>query len=91
MPVTGTLPAGVTLNPTTGVLSGAPQGTGTFSFVIRVTDNARATGTKSFSLTVGASTPAQITANALDFFAPAGAVRYSEGAFEGRIGYLGQL
>src|SRR5262249_18682693 len=51
----GTLPTGLTLNASTGGLSGTPQGTGTFTFVIRVTDSAKATVTKSFSLTIGAS------------------------------------
>src|SRR5262249_44507718 len=68
----GTLPTGLTLNASTGLLSGAAQGAGTFTFVIRVTDNLKATVTKSFSLTVGASTPAQISTNALDFPGVAG-------------------
>src|SRR5262249_35419841 len=68
----GALPIGLTLGTSTGLLSGAPQDTGTFTFVIRVTDNAKASVTKSFSLTVRASTPAQISTNSLDFFAVPG-------------------
>ena len=35
----GTLPAGVTLDPVTGILSGTPTNNGTFSFTVDVTDN----------------------------------------------------
>lgn len=37
---TGSLPAGLTLNPSTGVLSGTPSAAGTFSFTVTVTDAA---------------------------------------------------
>ncbi|MFT3809277.1 MAG: putative Ig domain-containing protein [Micropepsaceae bacterium] len=40
----GSLPPGVTLNPSTGVLSGTPTGFGAFSFTIRATDSATGTG-----------------------------------------------
>lgn len=36
--VGGTLPSGITLNPNTGVLSGTPGETGTFNFVLSVTE-----------------------------------------------------
>jgi Putative Ig domain/IPT/TIG domain len=50
----GTLPAGLTLNPSTGVISGTPTGTGTSTFTVRVTDseNPTASGTKVLSITV---------------------------------------
>ena len=35
----GTLPAGVTLDPVTGILSGTPTNNGTFSFTVDVADN----------------------------------------------------
>ena len=35
----GTLPAGITLDPVTGILSGTPTNNGTFSFTVDVTDN----------------------------------------------------
>jgi len=52
---TGTLPTGLTLNPTTGVLSGTPSVTGTFNFTIVATDSATGatcTGSAPFSVTV---------------------------------------
>ncbi len=36
--LTGTLPAGVTLNPTTGLLAGSPTASGTFNFAVTATD-----------------------------------------------------
>ena len=51
----GTLPPGLTLNGATGVISGMPTGSGTFMFVIRVTDSNKATSTKSITLTVNAA------------------------------------
>ena len=51
----GTLPAGVTLNATTGVLSGTPTATGTRSFTIRATDGNGAIGSRAYSVTIGAA------------------------------------
>ncbi|MDD5772675.1 MAG: putative Ig domain-containing protein [bacterium] len=47
----GTLPAGVTLS-TSGVISGTPTNTGTFSFTVKVTDGIGSIATKTFSLRV---------------------------------------
>jgi hypothetical protein len=49
----GTLPAGVALNPTTGVLSGTPAAAGTSRFTIAAT-NAAGTATQAFTLTIAA-------------------------------------
>lgn len=46
----GALPPGLTLNPSSGLLSGNSSA-GRFDFSVRVTDAARATATKAFSLT----------------------------------------
>jgi len=51
----GALPGGVTLSPTTGMISGTPAASGTFNFTVQVTDTASATATKLFALTVSAS------------------------------------
>jgi Putative Ig domain len=50
-PVSG-MPAGLTLNTTTGVISGTPTGSGVSSVVVRVTDALGATDTDTFSLTI---------------------------------------
>ncbi len=48
--VAGTLPAGLSLNPRTGVLSGTPTRRGTARFTVRVAG--QATAARSFTLTV---------------------------------------
>ena len=51
------LPAGLSLNTTSGLISGIPTITGTFSIALGAT-NAGGTGTATFSLTVAQSVPA---------------------------------
>ncbi len=48
----GTLPTGVTLNPTTGALSGIPSVANTFSFSIRATDTFGVTATNAFTVLI---------------------------------------
>jgi hypothetical protein len=48
------LPAGLTLDPATGILSGTPTAGGTSTIAVTVTDAAQGTATASLSLTVGA-------------------------------------
>jgi hypothetical protein len=48
----GTLPAGLTLAATTGVISGTPTTTGTFSFTVRVTDNSTPSQSQSASTSI---------------------------------------
>ena len=62
----GSLPAGLTLSPA-GVISGAPQATGTSSPTFRVRDaaNPQDTATKQLSLTVTLPTPPKITTTSL--------------------------
>ena len=61
----GKLPKGITLNTTTGVLSGTPAGSGTAKFMVKVTDSTarRQTATKALSLTAKAITPAVYVTN----------------------------
>ena len=64
--VAGSLPAGLALAPSTGVLSGTPSATGTVNFTVQVSDGAQPTPqttTKIFSLSVGATTPILNTLN----------------------------
>ncbi|HRN29628.1 MAG TPA: Ig domain-containing protein, partial [Terrimesophilobacter sp.] len=49
-----TLPPGLTLNPSTGVLSGTPTTAGTFAFTIAVDNGAVAGDTADYSLTISA-------------------------------------
>ncbi|MEZ5142562.1 MAG: Ig domain-containing protein [Acidimicrobiales bacterium] len=48
----GALPAGVALDPATGLLSGTPTTIGTAGFTVKVTDSTAKQGTKAFSLPV---------------------------------------
>lgn len=50
--VSGTLPPGLTLNSSTGAVSGTPTAAGTSNFTIQVADSASATAQKSFSITI---------------------------------------
>jgi hypothetical protein len=50
----GTLPAGIVLNASTGVLAGTPTVAGTFSFTVKVTDAGNQTATEATSIVVAA-------------------------------------
>ncbi len=54
----GTLPTGLAISSTTGVISGTPSATGTSSFTVRVADNTATTATKAFTLTISAPSAA---------------------------------
>ncbi len=49
---TGTLPPGLTLNATTGVLSGLPSAAGVFNFTIIATDSNNCVGSRAYTLTL---------------------------------------
>jgi sugar lactone lactonase YvrE len=57
----GNLPGGLSLNSSTGVISGTPSASGAYSFQIEVTDSTGASSTASFQLTV---TPVLVTLTA---------------------------
>jgi len=68
----GALPPGLSLNTTTGQISGIPAAQGTFSFTVKVTDSALLppnqqpqTATQALSLTVGAPGPLSIATTSL--------------------------
>ena len=50
----GALPAGLTLDPSIGRLSGTPTAAGSFAFTVQVKDSVSVTGTKAFALTINA-------------------------------------
>ncbi len=54
----GALPGGLTLNSTSGALSGTPTGTGTYNFTVRATDANNCPGERAYSLTITGSCPA---------------------------------
>jgi large repetitive protein len=62
----GSLPPGMTLNPTSGIISGAPTQSGTFSFTAQATDS---TGTQTLSpdlsITVDPEVPVSVTTTSL--------------------------
>ena len=51
----GSLPAGLSLNTSTGAITGTPTTAGTSSFTVRVTDSLSATATKTLSITINPS------------------------------------
>ena len=57
----GSLPAGLSLAASTGLISGTPTGTGTSSFTVQVTDANSQTATQALSLTVNPSQPSITT------------------------------
>jgi hypothetical protein len=59
----GTLPSGLTLNSSTGVISGTPTGSGTSSFTVKVTDANSQTATQGFSIVI--ALPPSITTTTL--------------------------
>jgi len=77
----GALPTGLSLNTTTGVLSGTPTAGGTFNFTITATDANSFTASRAYSVTIGAPTvtvspaaanPAQVTTAYSQTFSAAG-------------------
>ena len=48
----GALPGGLTLNSSTGVLSGTPTAAATYSFTLKATDTVGASGTQSYTVTI---------------------------------------
>jgi hypothetical protein len=61
----GTLPAGLNINSTTGVISGTPTVANTFSFTVRVQDAALRADTQALSIVINLSNPPVITTTAL--------------------------
>jgi hypothetical protein len=60
---TGSLPTGLSLNVTTGVITGSPTATGDFTFTVKTVDNStvQKSGTKSFTVNIAATGALQIT------------------------------
>jgi hypothetical protein len=67
----GTLPVGVSLNSTTGVLSGTPTQVGSFNFTIAATDGSQQVASAAFSLNVKLAPLPQITISGMPANVPA--------------------
>ncbi|HSE38163.1 MAG TPA: Ig domain-containing protein, partial [Blastocatellia bacterium] len=50
--LSGSLPPGVTLNSNSGLISGTPTVVGTFSFTVKVTDQAGTTATRFYKILI---------------------------------------
>jgi hypothetical protein len=72
---TGSLPTGLSLNATTGRISGTPAAAGTSTFTLTATDTTPKSGSKSFTLTVDAA-----AGGGADTTAPTGSVALNGGA-----------
>ena len=59
----GSLPTGLTLNPSTGVISGAPAASGVASFTIKVSDSGTQNASQAFTITVSLPPPFIITSS----------------------------
>ena len=58
--VSGALPGGLTLNATTGSVTGTPSAGGSFAFTVRVTDSAGAAAQQPFSIAISAGSGAPV-------------------------------
>lgn len=63
--LSGNLPPGLSLNASTGAITGTPTTNGAYSFIVNVADSSNLTGSKSLSITVGATGTISITTAAL--------------------------
>jgi hypothetical protein len=63
----GSLPAGITLNSATGVVSGTPSGAGTSHFTVMVTDAGGLTATQAATLVITPSAALSVSATSANF------------------------
>ena len=85
----GSLPAGLTLDPATGVISGTPTTAGTSTFQITATDADGATATKSFTLTVAGSLDHLVLSPASASIASGGSQSYTVEGYDAANDDLG--
>jgi hypothetical protein len=82
----GSLPAGLTLAATTGVISGTPSASGTWPFTAKVTDNGNPAQTQSIamSITLAAASPPPLGPGSTWYVRPDGGTRYSGNVTSGQ-------
>ncbi|CAO5254753.1 DUF7927 domain-containing protein [Frankia sp. AgKG'84/4] len=73
----GTLPPGLTLNPSTGVLAGTPTTAGTYTFTVGVTDAFAVSATQAVTLVVTAGPIVIVKSAGASSVAPGGTVNYT--------------
>ena len=61
----GSLPAGLTLDPSTGTITGTPAAPGTSTFTVAVTDSANPAATAAATLTIAVTEPLKVTTTSL--------------------------
>ena len=61
----GSLPAGLTLDPSTGTIAGTPAAPGTSTFTVTVTDSANPAATAAATLTIAVTEPLKVTTTSL--------------------------
>ena len=61
----GSLPAGLTLDPSTGTITGTPAAPGTSTFTVTVTDSANPAATATATLTIAVTEPLKVTTTSL--------------------------
>ena len=59
--ISGALPPGLTLNPSTGAISGTPTSSGPFTFTLRVTDSIPQFDDQTLTITIDSPSPPSIT------------------------------
>ncbi|HEV2647165.1 MAG TPA: putative Ig domain-containing protein [Acidobacteriaceae bacterium] len=79
----GTLPAGLTLASSTGVISGTPSGSGTATFTVAVSDNGNPTKSASASTSIAVTAPV-VSAGTTWYIRTDGGTRYSANVPQGQ-------
>ena len=76
--VSNSLPPGLTLNPSSGIINGTPTNAGTFSFWLSVTASNACSQTKQFSLAVSEYLPLSATHSMQAFVSPGTNIIYCQ-------------
>ncbi len=63
--ISGALPPGLTLNTTSGILSGTPTGSGTFQFTVQISDAVNLSATQALSISIAAPAALAISTTSL--------------------------